>query len=87
MPDRDLPVPLLPRYIRSHEDAAAGQRDDTEREQSTAVPTQGSRSTRVHHHRFGHAGEMPGEHTEGHNEIRGGDECETAAAGDRPVHR
>lgn len=87
MPDRDLTVPFLPRYIWSYEDAAAGQRADTEHEQSAAVPTQGSRSAGVHHHRSGHAGEVPGEHTKGHNEIRGGYECKAATSGDMPVHR
>lgn len=87
MPDRDLSVSFLPHYIWPYKDATAGQRVDPKYEQSTAVPTQGSGSARVHHHRSGYVGEVPGEHTEGHNQIRGGDECETAAAGDMSVYR
>lgn len=86
MSNRDLSVPFLPRYIWSYEDAAASQRADTEHEQSAAVPIQRSRSAGVHHYRSGHAGEVPGKYTKGHNEIRGGDECETVASGDMPVH-
>jgi len=87
MCDRDLSVPFLLRYTKSYEDTAESQRDDTEYEQSTAVPTQGSRSAGVHHHRSRHAGEVPGKRTKGHNEIRGGDECEAATSRDMPVHR
>lgn len=70
MSDRDLPIPFFPRYIWPYEDAAEGERADTEHEQSAVtVPTQRSRSTRVHHHRTGHVGEVSGEYTEGHDEI------------------
>lgn len=87
VPDRDLPVSILPRDIRPHEDAAACQRGDAEFEQSAAVsPHYGSRSARVHHHCAGHAGEVFGEHTQGHDQVRGGYECEITTSGDMPIH-
>lgn len=92
MPDRDLPVSLLPRYIWPSEGAAARQRhgapsNDTEHWQPTAVPKYGSGSTTVYHHCPVHIGEVPGQPTKGYNEIRGGHECEIAAQGDLPVYR
>lgn len=68
MLDRNLSVPLLPRYIRSYEDAATRQRyrassNDTEHQRPTAVPKHGSRSAGIHYHRSGHVGEVPSEST------------------------
>lgn len=87
MLDRDLSLSFLPRYIRPYKNAATRQRTDTEHERSAAVSHHGSGSTRVHHHRPGHVGKMPSEHTKGHDKIRGGYEHKTTSPRNMPVYR